>query len=111
MTIKIIKFLGIKFYNENYTQLKKRLFQKKGYLVIPAASALSEVFSKKNQHYLNSLKKANIAIFDSGLFCICIFFFKFIRVKKFSGYKFIEEFLLDTMMKSKKNLILNDCKK
>ena len=111
MTIKIIKFLGIKFYNENYTQIKKRLFQKKGYLVIPAASALSEVFLKKNHHYLNSLKKANIAIFDSGLFCICILFFKFILVKKFSGYKFINEFLRDKMMKSKKILILNSVKK
>ena len=111
MTIKIIKFLGIKFYNENYAQIKKRLFQKKGYLVIPAASALMEVYLKKNRYYLNSLKKANIAIFDSGLFCLCILFFKLIRVKKFSGFKFMENFLSDTTLKSKKILILNACKK
>lgn len=107
MTIKTIKFLGITFYNENYTQIKNRLFQKKSYLVIPAASALGNVFLPKNKSYLKSLQKAQVAIFDSGLFCICLLFLKFIRVKKFSGYKFINYFLSDIAMKSKKILILN----
>jgi UDP-N-acetyl-D-mannosaminuronic acid transferase (WecB/TagA/CpsF family) len=111
MTIKFIKFLGITFYNENYTQIKNRLFQKKSYLVIPAASGLANVFFSKNYNYSKSLKKAGVAIFDSGLFCICLFFLKFVRVKKFSGYKFIKFFLSDTEMKSKKILILNSSKK
>ena len=107
MTIKSIKFLGITFYNENYTQIKNRLIQKKGYLVIPAASALGNVFFLKNKNYLKSLQKARVAIFDSGLFCMCLLFLKFIKVKKFSGYRFIFFFLSDTTMKSKKILILN----
>ena len=111
MTIKLVKFLGISFYNENYTQIKNRLFQKKSYLVIPAASALANVFFSKNYNYLKSLQKARVAIFDSGLFCICLLFLKFVRVKKFSGYKFISFFLSDTEMKSKKILILNSNKK
>lgn len=111
MTIKSLKFLGIKFYNENYTQIKKRLFQKKSYLVIPAASALGNVLFSKNKNYLKSLQKARVAIFDSGFFCICLLFLKFKIVKKFSGYKFINSFLSDTAMKSKKILILNSNKK
>ena len=111
MTIKTIKFLGITFYNENYTQIKNRLFQKKSYLVIPAASALGNVFFSKNKYYLKSLQKAKVAIFDSGFFCICLLFFKFVIVKKFSGYKLINFFLSDTAMKSKKILILNSNKK
>ena len=111
MTIKTIKFLGITFYNENYTQIKNRLFQKKSYLVIPAASALGNVFFSKNKYYLKSLQKAQVAIFDSGFFCICLLFFKFVIVKKFSGYKLINFFLSDTAMKSKKILILNSNKK
>jgi N-acetylglucosaminyldiphosphoundecaprenol N-acetyl-beta-D-mannosaminyltransferase len=107
MTIKSIKFLGITLYNENYTQIKNRLIQKKGYLVIPAASALVNVFFSKNKHYLKSLQKARVAIFDSGLFCVCLLFLKFIKVKKFSGYRFINYFLSDTTMKFKKILILN----
>ena len=111
MENKIIKFLDIKFYNMNYSQVKKKLFQKKGYLVIPAASALSYVYLKKNHHYLNALRKSSVAIFDSGLFCLCLLFIKFIKIKKFSGYKFIQEFLSDVTMKSKKVLVLNSNKK
>jgi N-acetylglucosaminyldiphosphoundecaprenol N-acetyl-beta-D-mannosaminyltransferase len=111
MTIKSIKFLGITFYNENYTQIKNRLFQKKSYLVIPAASALGKFFFSKNKNYIKSLQKSRVAIFDSGLFCLCLLFLKFVRVKKFSGYKFIKFFLSDTEMKSKKILILNSSKK
>jgi UDP-N-acetyl-D-mannosaminuronic acid transferase (WecB/TagA/CpsF family) len=111
MKIKAIKFLGIRFYNENYTQIKNRLFQKKSYLVIPAASALGSVFLSKNNNYAKSLQKSSVAIFDSGLFCLCLLFLKFVRVKKFSGYKFIKFFLSDTVMKSKKILILNSSKK
>jgi UDP-N-acetyl-D-mannosaminuronic acid transferase (WecB/TagA/CpsF family) len=111
MAIKIIKFLDIKFYNMNYSQVKKKLFQKKGYLVIPAASALSSVYLKKNYYYLNALRKSTVSIFDSGLFCLCLLFIKFIKVKKFSGHKFIHDFLSDATIKSKKILILNSNKK
>ena len=111
MEIKIIKFLGIKFYNMNYSQVKKKLSQKKGYLVIPAASALSYVYLKKNYYYLNALRKSNVAIFDSGLFCLCLLLIKFIKVKKFSGYRFIKDFLSDVTNKSKKILVLNSNKK
>ena len=106
MKVKSVKFFGIKFYNENYTQIKNRLLQKGGYIVMPAASALSNAISK-NTFYLKSLKNASVAIFDSSLFCLCLLLFKFLKVKKFSGFRFIQNFLSDKTMKSKKILILN----
>ena len=81
MKVKSVKFFGIKFYNENYTQIKNRLLQKGGYIVMPAASALSNAISK-NTFYLKSLKNASVAIFDSSLFCLCLLLFKFLKVKK-----------------------------
>lgn len=111
MAVKVINFLGVKFYNENYSQVKKRLFfKKKSYLVIPAASSICNCYFKKNLSHLKSLQKSSVAILDSGLFCLCLLIFKFIFVKKFSGYKFLKSFLSDTTVKSKKILVLDSCK-
>jgi hypothetical protein len=79
MINKILTFNKIKFYDFSYQKVKKKLFQEKGYLVIPAASALVQI--KYNKKYFQALKKSTMAIFDSGYFCISLFFLRFIKVK------------------------------
>ena len=74
MINKILTFKKIKFYDFPYQKVKKMLFQKKGYLVIPAASSLVQI--KRNNKYFQALKKSTIAIFDSGYFCLCLFFLR-----------------------------------
>lgn len=91
--LRIVKFLNIKFFDSSYENIDKYLKKKGGYLVAPAASALANVYSDKS--YLNSLQKSTVAIFDSGLFCLLSLMFKFVKVKKFSGYKFINSFIND----------------
>jgi hypothetical protein len=64
--LNLITFYGIKFYNWNFDKILKRL-NSGGYLVAPAASALSEI--KNDKLYYEALKKSKCAIFDSGFFC------------------------------------------
>ena len=48
MINKILTFYKIKFYDLSYQKVKKKLFQEKGYLVIPAASALVQIKIGRN---------------------------------------------------------------
>ena len=73
MKNKIITYKGIKFYNYSFTKIVSKI-DKGGYLVAPAASALSSIINNKEYH--ESLKKSDIAIFDSGFFCILLRIFK-----------------------------------
>ena len=73
MPENIINFKGIKFYNYNFDQLLNKI-NKGGLLVAPAASALTNI--SENKIYHNSLKKSDVAIFDSGFFVYIIKSFK-----------------------------------
>lgn len=106
--IRILDFFGITFYEIDYYKTIEILKKSKGYLVAPAASALSQIKIKKFFHI--SLKKSRIAIFDSGFFCICIILFKGIYFKKFSGFKFMNFFLQDNNVKKDKILSLDSSK-
>lgn len=88
---KIILFKGIKFHNLTFDQINRRLHNHGGLLVAPAASALSRIDIDKE--YYNSLKKSNIAILDSGFFCILLRIFKGLSVSRLSGYLFLKKFL------------------
>ena len=90
--MKKFSFKGIKFISGNYIEIKKE-FDKGGVLVAPAASALANIYNDKN--YYLALKQSNIAILDSGFFCILLRFFKLKKVKKLSGYLFLRTFLKD----------------
>ena len=90
MEKKIIYFRGIKFYNTSFQTILTKI-NKGGFLVAPAASALSRI--DKNLEYYESLKKADVAILDSGFFCILLRFFKNYKVTKLSGYLFLRKFL------------------
>jgi len=90
MEENIVIFKGIKFYNHGFNDLFSVL-QKGGYLVAPAASALSNISNDKIYH--EALVKSDVAIFDSGFFCILLRLFKKKKVRKFSGYLFLKNFL------------------
>ena len=86
----IINFKGIKFYNFEFDKLMS-ILDEGGYLVAPAASALTNISNDKIYH--ESLIKSDLAIFDSGFFCILLRIFKGKKVNKFSGYLFLKNFL------------------
>ena len=88
--MKKISFKGIKFYSGNYNQIKNK-FDNGGVLVAPAASALANIDT--DNLYFSCLKKSDIAILDSGFFCILLRLFKFKKVKKLSGFLFLKSFL------------------
>ena len=90
MKQKIINFKNIKFYNTDFSKILKKI-KEGGYLVAPAASSLSKI--NKNKKYYEALVKSNVAILDSGFFCILLRGFKGLKVKKFSGYLFLKNFL------------------
>lgn len=104
MKARIITFKGIKFYNNNFFFVLSKL-KNGGYLVAPAASALANIFNDKD--YYEALKNSNIAILDSGFFCILLRLFKKKKVKKFSGYLFLKQFLNQKKLKKKKILLVD----
>jgi len=97
------KFKEINFFSGNFLEIKKQ-FDKGGVLVAPAASALAEIYDKKN--YYKALKSSDIAILDSGFFCILIRLFKSYKVIKLSGFLFLRRFLLQ-YKNNKKLLLIN----
>ena len=73
-------FHSINFFDYEFKYLIRKLQNSGGYIVAPAASSLSEIFSKKI--YYQSLRKSNIAILDSGFFCMLLRIFKKKKSKK-----------------------------
>ena len=102
---KKIIFYSIKFFDYEFKYLVNRLQNSGGYIVAPAASSLSEIFKKKI--YYESLRKSNIAILDSGFFCVLLRIFKRKKVKKFSGYLFLKSILELKKLKYKKFFLIN----
>jgi len=88
--MRIIKFHGITFFSGSYAEIKRKI-DKGGILVAPAASALSQIY--KNRNYYNALKKSDVAILDSGFFCILLRIFKRLNAIKLSGFLFLNRFL------------------
>ena len=89
MEDSIVNFKGIKFHNNDFAS-SFSVINEGGYLVAPAASALSTI--TKDKIYYNSLIQSDIAILDSGFFCILLRIFKGEKVNKFSGYLFLKNF-------------------
>ena len=104
MKQKIINFKNIKFYNTDFSKILKKI-KEGGYLVAPAASSLSKI--NKNKKYYEALVKSNVAILDSGFFCILLRGFKGLKVKKFSGYLFLKNFLNIKFTKNTRFLIID----
>jgi len=102
---KIVKFQSIKFFDYSFKYLFNKLLNCGGYLVAPAASSLCDI--KFNKKYYYSLRNSDIAIFDSGFFCILLRIFKKIKVKKLSGYLFLKLLLEEKNIKNKKFFLIN----
>ena len=100
MVTKII-FKKIEFINLDYKDFDKYIV-KKGLFVFPAGPALASI--DKSAKYYESIKKADLAFFDSGFFVILLRIFKNINVNKFSGYKFLNLFF-DYLKKNKKKKV------
>lgn len=107
MEKNVIFFKNIKFYNCSFRKILNKI-KFGGYLVAPAASSLSKIYS--NSQYYIALKNSNVAIFDSGFFCILLFLFRGTKVKKFSGYLFLKK-LINIELKNKKILSIDPSKK
>lgn len=101
MKNKIIFFKGIRFYDHDFKSIIN-ILKYGGYLVAPAASSLSKIYL--DRHYYQSLRFSKIAILDSGFFCILLFFFKKIKIRKFSGYLFLKNFIKKVKKKNIKIL-------
>jgi N-acetylglucosaminyldiphosphoundecaprenol N-acetyl-beta-D-mannosaminyltransferase len=106
MNKNVIFFKNIKFYNYSFIQILKKI-KFGGYLVAPAASSLSRI--NVNKKYYEALKNSTVAIFDSGFFCLLLFFFKGVKVRKFSGYLFLKK-LINNELKNKKVLSIDPSK-
>ena len=104
MENNIVVFKGIKFYNYDFYRLFSKI-NKGGYLVAPAASAMTNI--GKNKKYYQSLKKSDVAILDSGFFCILLRIFKRQKVTKFSGYLFLKNLLSLKSIKKKSFLSID----
>ena len=102
--IKKFKFFKIKFMDGDFKDIKF-LLDKGGLLVLPAAPALANIYSDKSYH--KALKHAEIALFDSGFFCLLLRIFKDTKVKKYSGLKFLTQFLDSSINCSDKILMIN----
>jgi N-acetylglucosaminyldiphosphoundecaprenol N-acetyl-beta-D-mannosaminyltransferase len=102
--LKILNFYGIKFYNWEFKKILKRI-NSGGYLVAPAASALTQIH--KDNIYYESIKKSDCAIFDSGFFCILLRLFGIYNATKLSGYLFLKKILKEKSIKKKKILLVN----
>ena len=100
---KIIKIFGINFIDEKYKTIKP-LLDKGGLLVLPSGPGLATI--NANSKYYNSLKNADIALFDSGYLCLLLRVLKGIKVTKFSGFKFLNEFIKSLSKKNKKKIFL-----
>ena len=90
MEDNIINFRGIKFYNYDFAKLFT-IIDEGGYLVAPAASALTNISDDRNYH--DALMQSDMAILDSGFFCVLLRIFKGKKVTKYSGYLFLKNFL------------------
>lgn len=108
MSRNIFNFYGVKFYNWSFEKIINKLNKEGGYLVAPAASSLSQILN--NSSYHQSLKNSSVAIYDSGLFCICARLFKNLSIKKFSGYLFLNLFLNYEPVKKLKILTIDPSK-
>jgi UDP-N-acetyl-D-mannosaminuronic acid transferase (WecB/TagA/CpsF family) len=99
--IKKIVFKKIVFSNLSTYNFKNIVYQKKLF-IFPSGSGIPLI--NKNKNYYSALKNADYVFFDSGFFVLLLRIFKNIKVKKFSGFKFLY-FFFKYLKKNKKKSI------
>ncbi len=105
--MKNIVFKKIIFSSGSFKQIFRKI-KAGGLLVAPAASALVEIENDKVYH--QSLIGSDVALLDSGFFCILLRIFKNYSVNKLSGYKFLKEFLNLKKNRSQITLLIDPSK-
>lgn len=89
--IKKTLFKDIIFNNFDHKSFKK-IISRKGLFVFPSGPGIASIDTSKK--YYNALKKADYVFHDSGFFVLLLKFIKSIKVRKFSGYKFLKLFFI-----------------
>ncbi len=97
--MKYIYFKKIKFIDLDSNKLLS-FCRNYGIYVFPSGPGLASIENEKK--YYNSLKQADYVFFDSFFFVILLNFFKKIKVRRLSGYKFLKYFF--KFLKKNKNL-------
>jgi len=103
--LNFYNFSGVKFIDGSFSEIMSEL-DSGGLMVVPAAPALATI--NEDAEYHLALQFSDIAIFDSGYFCMLLYFFKGIKVKKISGLEFIREFLAALVRGEKNQVYLVD---
>jgi UDP-N-acetyl-D-mannosaminuronic acid transferase (WecB/TagA/CpsF family) len=88
---KKILFKDIIFNNLDHKSFDD-IISKKGLFVFPSGPGIASI--NTNKEYFLSLKKSDLVFFDSGFFVLLLKFLKNVKVRKFSGYKFLELFFI-----------------
>lgn len=104
-SIKKIKFRNIVFNNFKENQIKF-IMKKNGLFVFPAAEPLATL--EENSQYHKSLIFSDFVFFDSGYFVFLLRIFKGVKVNKFSGYKFLVNFIKFLKKNNKDKIFLID---
>jgi UDP-N-acetyl-D-mannosaminuronic acid transferase (WecB/TagA/CpsF family) len=99
--IKKIVFKKIVFSNLSTYNFKNIVYQKKLF-ICPSGSGIPLI--NENKNYYSALKNADYVFFDSGFFVLLLRIFKNIKVKKFSGFKFLH-FFFEYLKNNKKKSI------
>ena len=100
---KYIKIFDINFIDADFKKIKS-ILDKGALLVLPSGPGLATI--KNDLRYYKALKKADLVLFDSGYFCLLLRYLKNIKVKKFSGFKFLKFFLKEFDKKKQKKIYL-----
>ena len=105
MKFRCVEFLGVRFYEGSVEDIYALHSEVRGLMVVPSGPGLALPMDRVK--YFDALRGSDIAIFDSGYFCLLLLLFKGIRVKKLSGLRYLEAFL-PRMAKSGETLFTVD---
>ena len=99
------RMFGIKFIDGSFEEIIENLSDG-GLMVVPAAPALATI--ELDPIYRKALESSDVAIFDSGYFCLLLRFLKGINVKKVSGLEFFTKFIQHLASERHKSVFLVD---
>jgi len=100
--VKTYFILGIPFIDGYYFNTFKKL-KRGGLMVVPSGPGLATIYNDLN--YTEAVKNADFAIPDSGFMVLLLRWLKGIKIKKLSGFEFLNFFLKENFRKNELFLI------
>jgi len=100
--VKTYFILGIPFNDGYYFNTFKKL-KRGGLMVVPSGPGLATIYNDLN--YTEAVKNADFAIPDSGFMVLLLRWLKGIKIKKLSGFEFLNFFLKENFRKNELFLI------